>query len=232
MKKKLLFAAPTLMLAVSTVSASCLPKLELTPYIGADAQWRNTIFKQNFGKNIFKTNYPQGNIYAGVQFSDYLGVEGGFEGTSRVTRSNFISAGTVVLGVPALDEMVIAQSSFDGWHASVVGYLPIRNEWRCSLVGSVGFTSLRVKLNEITTPAGTAEVFPLAFAKRNSVLRLGAGIRHFFNDCMGFRAMVFWENTRKFKSVTTISPFPERILPETAKLKDSVIAGLGLFVQF
>src|SRR5690348_3147210 len=71
----------------------------LIPYVGLDAQYRSMEFKKDRGNNIAAKSYPQGNIFVGLRFCDYWGVEFGYQGTNNKKRDVTLQPTDRFLGV-------------------------------------------------------------------------------------------------------------------------------------
>lgn len=235
MKKTLaLLAAPAVLLAASAVMAE--NHWGVTPYVGADAEWRHMNFQKDFGQNLFKHDYPQGNVYVGVQFNEYLAVEGGYEATERKTRTAANVGSTVLTGIRLAAGNSIQSNStgqVKGLHANILGFLPICEAYRLKLIGLVGFARLKgnfartdVTINGVATLPDEMPAFTNTFKKRKSVLRLGAGLQHMINCNWGVRAMVKWENSKKL-TITSVED-TDFIL----KAKNSFIYSIGAFYTF
>ena len=86
MNKKIGLLVSVATIALSTTSAALAMTNEWwdgnKPYVGFDAQVRRMSFKGGFGNNLLQHHSPQGNLYAGVKFNEYVGVEAGYETTT------------------------------------------------------------------------------------------------------------------------------------------------------
>lgn len=247
MKKKLnlLLASVATLMSASTMASAEL-NWQLSPYVGVDAQVRHIGFKRNFGDNVFKKNYAQGNFYAGLKFIDYLGVEVGYEQAIKkngrtANPSGAVELGTTIPSVAGTTLYIYSQNSFQmhGPHASIIGFLPFCiNDQKFALIGSVGAVSLRTKLVHQPTEFNTGiltsaerEEFRAVFRKRKTVLRAMVGLQHMMTDHAGIRASVGFEKTSKF---TILNPVTRNTfnLNLRTKLKDSFNYGFGIFWQF
>lgn len=230
MKKTLaLLAAPAVLLAASAVMAE--NHWGVTPYVGADAEWRHMNFQKGFGNNLFNHDYPQGNVYVGVQFNEYLAVEGGYEATERKTRTNTLRTGDTTAGIlidtPNSTVQYNSTGQVKGLHANLIGLLPICESYRLKLIGLVGFA--RLKGNFVRTRTlvdGFSLPDSVNFKARKSVLRLGAGLQHMINCNWGVRGMVKWEESKKLKMIGI-----ENALT-SIKPKNSFIYSIGAFYTF
>lgn len=244
MKKKLsLLASAFVLFAASSASNAGVECL--TPYIGVDAQYRHMGFKRNFGHNIFKNHYPQANAYIGLMFSDFVGVEAGFEYAWKRSINKANGAGSIELGdthllIPGEVNFSTNSSRIYGPHVSLVGFSPfcICDE-HFEFYGSVGVARLKANLVyqptafrfegqffELT-PAQLAQT-KISFSKHKAVLRLGLGFNYMMHECAGVRLGVIWENTKKFNRLRGHTAD----LAARASMKDSFIYNLGIFWRF
>lgn len=231
------------LLAMSCFMVSSMPEkamsfdLCLTPYVGVDAQVRNMGFKKEYGGGpLFNNNYPQGNLFVGAMFNDYVGVEGGFEFTQLKSKEATQVEGQQILGYrvefPAETITVKAQNRLYGWNVNLIGAYPICNAYRISIIGSIGLARLRSKLDAcVTGSEGISQNRPcMKFpGQTKSILRLTAGLKHMITDCIGIRGTIGWENTSKFNKLTATTLQDIEFL---AKYKDSIQYGFGLFINF
>lgn len=241
MKKKLGLLCSVLALSTASTAMAGLSDLCLQPYAGVDVSIRHLGFHDTAEK-IFKRTYPQGDVYLGVKFNDYLGVQAGYEAiASRHKTTNFIGSdiffgNTLNPDVPNGLNQIVSSVRQYGWHADLVGFLPFCEEYCLSLIGSVGIAQLRTKLS-FTSPivdnaVATATELALSnrtFTGRKYVARLGLGIQQMLSDCLGVRFMFTWENTSRFKKLIA----PEQ--PTTAaivNLRNSTTFGVGVFYNF
>ncbi len=205
-KKLALLAVPAILLAASAATAD--NQWGFTPYVGADAEWRHLNYQTGFGENIFRHDYPQGNIYAGLKFNDYLAIEGGYEATGRKSRVTTLGPGNIFAGNSTAGTTLqfSTTSRIKGPHANLVGFLPIWDAYRLQLIGSVGFARLQenAEFTILTANGNPAIPDPRTFKQRKSILRVGAGLQQMISDSWGVRAMVKWENTNKFKMGSNI----------------------------
>ena len=234
MKKKFTLIAPVLLLGATHAMAEDY----LTPYAGIDAQVRHMNFKKGYGDNLFAHNTPQANLYAGLKFNEFVGIEIGVEGNSKKNKTKIVRAGDTFLGQPIL--LGISQTTYHAtdkttsFHANLIGFYPITCDNQ--VYASVG--AARIK-SHFTTRAITVlddqgqSVFdsPLRtenFKKNKTVLRLGVGMQQMLTSNAGVRAGVTWENTSKLRDIKASG----RTTPERIKLEDNFSYNLGLFWKF
>jgi opacity protein-like surface antigen len=225
-KKKLAFlAAPVFMLAASSNAQA---HWGTTPYVGADIQFRDMDFQSGFGDNLFSHHHPQGNVYLGAKLHEYFGVEAGFESTTRQNKKSTLRIDSTNLGLPVTTAVskYNVTSLIRGSHLSLVGFFPVCDQRRLTLIGLAGAAALKASFKVVNFYTNTGVLAPMQeFNKRKIVLRLGAGLEHMFACHWGLRGTVIWENTRKISAPTVSSA-------ALVKPKDSLIYSLGVFTSF
>lgn len=230
-----MISASVSLLSFGATASNLSDYCDLVPYVGADVQSRNMEFKKGFGDNITKKNYPQGNVYVGLKLNQYVGLEAGYERTKNVKKTTNLVASDMFLGIPlssadpAFTTQVNTKTKISAFHASIVGFLPLSEEYRLQLIGSLGIarTNLNMVL-EIPDSDLRAE-----FSRKKWVPKIGVGLQHMLTCQMGIRAMAGWEGTAPgSKSVQDIRPLNAPQSQRTARIKNSFSAGLGLFYNF
>jgi hypothetical protein len=204
-----------------TATANCIPLAN--PYIGMDAQVRHIKFKHNFGQNILKYRYPQGNFFGGFMLNSHLGIEGGYQFSKKQYTSRIDKPNDIILGFPLTDfayspyrtddNRSNAYSKINGWNLNLIGTLPIpHTESNFQLIGSIGASHLQLKAKNTLThtrtivfpmldaPIVDTYVHPVHFKKRKTVLRLSGGFQYKTTDSIGFRVLLGWENTAKLEA--------------------------------
>ncbi len=226
-----LFIGMTILLCMTT-QAKASVSLSLTPYIGIAAQALNQKMPGSFGGNVIKGDYAQANIFAGLRFCDYLGIEGGYETTPLQTYMTAVPAGSTVFDAAVVNppEMHSGKSQIRDWHASLVAFLPITDQ--CfKFLASIGVTRAKVFYYDYIMADAFSVINPFAFsntfAASKTVLRLGAGAIYMINDCAGVRALVGWNNTSRFHQIKS-----KEDVTRVIKLENSWNYGLGFFVEF
>ncbi len=262
MKKKLaLFGSPLLMLVTSGAAVANMNFMDCCPsfYAGADAQLRHMPFQKDFGGNILKKNYPQGNFFAGFKLNNCIGIEAGYEVSKKKTGNRVHSPADLIFGTTiepldppflvGISETSHASTRINGWNLNLVGFMPVWcEEYNLNLIGSVGLAQLRLKTHNRRTTRETVTLYdPItdaaigladevtvtnaAYNKRKVVLRLGAGVQHMLTECFGVRVLVNWENTAKLRAQGR-RPDTGLTLSSVSRLKNSFNYGLGVFTTF
>lgn len=235
---------------------------ELAPYAGVDAQMRHMSFERHFGGNIFHKSYPQANVFLGLKFKECVGVEIGYEFSKTQRHARNYNVGDVVFGqiiTSGASNPLLVSESFSGhasaktygWNFNLVGFYPVFcGDNNMQLIASIGFAHLRltahhvllnrnVLLNEFALEEGLripiTDVILEArnYKRRKNIFRMATGVQHMWGDCLGIRALITWEYTTKLKAhrnqfspITGLTPFSR------AKLKNSFLYGIGVFIPF
>lgn len=205
------------------------------PYLGADAQIRSMNWASGLGDNVFKKTAPQVNVYAGLRFCDYVGVEAGYEATTPRIVKNTIPSTSLFLGTPfpeVFSGPVLTEGKFEmnGWHGAFTGFIPVTS---CdTLFGSVGIARLHAKhFATLIAQSGSGSldqsIWQSRFSDKKTVARITGGYERLFNDCVGIRLSLGWENTNRLKNLRSRSNKTDRV-----SLKNSWNYGLGAFTTF
>lgn len=211
--------------------------LMASPYVGADVEIRHIDWASNLGSNVFKNNYPQGKVYGGLRFCDFIGIEVGYEATIAKTAKNTLPVGGIYLGDAypfSARGPVLAEGRFEisGPYAAILGFLPIT----CDDNVFISFGAVSLKASHWTYLLGDADLgvlnpeqTQLRFSKTKTVLRIGGGWEHLFCSCFGLRLNVAWENTTRFSQ---LKPENNPTSIRRVSLKNSWNYGFGIFYQF
>lgn len=156
------------MAATGSVSAGLFD--DFIPFYGVDyyQSWRK--LKNDLGV-IFPRSYPGITVYIGGKFTEFSGIEVGYDISARESKSWVLPAGTTIDGVTTTGSISGTTSvRFMGGHIDFIGYLPIQCVINsCELFGTVGYGNI-------------------------SGLRLGVGANYMLNRCMGLRGKLGYEN--------------------------------------
>lgn len=235
-------------LLLASTSNAQLCDFCFSPYIGADLQDRRLGWK-NDASDVFSKDAPQANIYGGLQFCDFLGLEGGYEASLPKTRSgqigtnsflgstSFTPPGGVVRG--ALVPPVFTESRFQisGWHGSILGTLPLFCP-EIKLNTTVGLAYLTAihsatVLSDFRVGERAAGDRFFYNSTKKVVLRLGVSLAYLFDQCTGLKFSVNWENTARFKNLSNQgAPVTIASPPASVSMKNSWMYGIGLFTKF
>ena len=205
------------------------------PYIGADYQLRETPFRERHGGGVFESQFQQGQIFLGVRFWEYLGIELTYSKTNIKNRFSQIGENGHALGVfvpPAgPTETHLSQAEYRVYSANLMGFylIPFDPLCRTELIGSFGIAQVKPKLkDELTHLDNVALTTPLVytFNKRRSVLRLMAGIQYKLTPNIGVRGTFTFEDTSQFEHLKANEFYDSH---RVVSLKNSLIYGLGFF---
>ena len=205
-----------------------------SPYLGLDHQWRKGHYHSEKGQNLFKMDYPQGNVFLGARFHDNFSVEVGYQFTPMRTRTAYVSSGERILGVlPAnAPERHITKSKITGWNIGLLAHYPIFDvrEHPVEILGYVGRVALRTYHQDILLQDKNGPldfmINTRTFIKRKTVWKFGAGAQYIFK-AVGIRGMVGFEDTNKFRD---LKPDESKIGKRRLSLKDTTLISIGMFV--
>jgi hypothetical protein len=226
-EEKMKLSKVIIAVAALDFSLSAIANIDITPYIGADAKWAHMEFQKRLGENLTKNSYLQDNLFAGVKLNEWVGFEAGYETTTKQSRTVQVSAGDPFYGraYPLLPTIsATTETRIDGFNASVVGFLPIFEEHRLSLLGSIGYANLKIHTTTIFPSNGAR----FDFKKKAWIPRVTVGIQQMVSDQFGIRVSAGWENTSKFNKISTVNT-PTSL---NAKVNNLTNFGLGLFYHF
>ncbi len=204
MKKLVTIALSGTMLVSSIVAAEGFeldPKVYLGAEVSANRYNSPKTLTDNKGLTLFRTdNKPLfGKNGAGVS---------GFIGT-RLNEYAGLEAGYNVLATPKIAN-ANGKIRANNAYIDAMGYLPIADQ--IDAIGSlgVGFLSTSVSVNNFNV-AGTNQSFSQKSSKAG--VRVGAGLAYKFDDCLGARLMLRYQQGNKH-------------------IKNITSAGVGLYYQF
>lgn len=258
MKKKLsLLAASALLFGASAPVMGSLSDWGVSPLIGVDTEIRHTPFRKHYGGDLFKKNYFEGNLYAGLRFLDYLGLELGYERISRKSSSSVSGPGSVEFNLRVPQNTIrysVNTFKIHGPHVDLVGYFPfcICDE-KFDFLASVGAVNLTASFihqptgeDFTATSLNRREIHRLRaeFKKRKTVLKAKVGFQYWMIDHAGVRATIGYENTSRLNHIAPkhwvdghahhhashAHHLTHALL--RAGLKDTILYSLGIFWQF
>lgn len=251
--------ALTLFSTASIISTYASAGLDicLDAYAGVDAQIRRMHFQKNFGGNVLQHRYPQANVFAGVKFNDYVGIEAGYEFTKKQRSTRTHRVGEVVFGelIPPNDPIFLsvthtsrASSKLNGANVNLVMFLPFCEQYNTQFIGSMGMAYLKSRVRNIFTTTSVSAEFDDAgdligtttvadavthdYKKRKYVPRISAGLQHITDCCVGIRLLATWENTAKLKNHGKDALTGTRHPDDISKPDKSWQIGLGVFTPF
>jgi hypothetical protein len=200
-------------------------------YLGADAVYGSTKFKQDYGANIFpKKPAPGLNLFVGHMFNENFGAELGFEVYKKMKRTETIAPGNIVAGALIEPMPGLTFISFDTTFKQRHPYLGAIAKTNIfgdnnfvSLMLGISVSNVKATFNPVATNAGPEENDPRTFSKTKPIGIVRATAEHKFNDQFGLRISGTWKNTAKFK----IKSQENSAAPTEVKLKNSFNFGIG-----
>lgn len=210
-------------------SLTAFANLDVHPYLGVNIGMKHSRFASNNGGNIFKSNYPVGGLFVGVEFLPELSLELNLESTVSKKKKSYGQEGTYPLGIK-LDQNYNFDSKARFYSVGMDLFYKFKFQESCNgfrpLIG-VGIKKVTAKLSSFYAPSANtldSAKFDLNKHKSRILLKLSGGVHYDFNDIFGVRGLISWENTSRLK--------PSSPKGSTAKLKDSFGATLGMVVKF
>ena len=202
-------------------------------YIGADFKWNRVQLTKASGSDLIKRNYPQGNLFAGMKLNKWVAFEGGYETTSKKTKTTAVSNGASFLGdinpIGAPPFLVNAATmKLSGFHASMVGLYPLSEHYAIDLMGSLGLGYSKMSSTIQFSDPPLPEITTRNFSKRKMIPRVTLGVQQMVSKHLGLRAMLAWEKTSSFKNLAPTNADSALRM----SLKDSHSLGLGVFYTF
>lgn len=237
MKKLILPIVATMGLLSTTQAFSNDFFCNVVPYVGIDAEGRHMGYKKGLGNNLFKKEFAEGNIYTGIKFNDWVGLEIGYRESSRKHTRAANTEGAVELGDAPLPAGAVNYSDntvqIKSPYINLVGYVPLCNNFQ--LFGAVGLTRARIQLRYRITgveldvfPQDVQDRFQRDFKRSKTIFQAQAGAQYLITSCLGLRGYVGFQNTAKFKNISSLTATST----SRASLKNSFLYGLGVFWNF
>lgn len=206
----------------------------LKPYGGVDVGMQHFGFKKGYGDNLFKKQLPKVNIFAGIKFNEYFGVEAGYESTIVGKRESTLVAGDSNLGVTFRGQTIVysSRTKISGGHLGLTGEYKLDKLGLSNLsaIGYVGLKHTNVKLarNRLKVNGSPNTSFEIVGNdSKKMLIKVSGGLQYFINNHIAVRALVGWENTSKIKphSYTASGLF------SNVQLKNSLHYSLGIILK-
>ncbi len=209
---------------------------DLSSYGGLEYVHRKLVFQAGYGKGEFRQFLPQANAFLGVQLNNYFGLEFGYLLSQARNRSSLAIGGNQSFGLLVKEEeFIISENKINlyGPHINVLGRLPL-GTCGFSLIGSLAVSSLTLKAG-YKPLAYQLEILPeedvieskRSFSSKKYVPSLMAGLGYQFTNCIGIRALIGYEQTKKFKNIA-----PKEVSPIKISLKNNILGSIGFIARF
>lgn len=223
-----------ILLAMSPLPAIASMPYFTAPYAGVEAIQTNQNYKTGFGKDIFKKNPQDYNIFAGFNFTKHFGIEAGYEFQPKRSKNT-----TLVAGQASLSNEFLVGSDTETYTSNIRGYHPYLGLFaeleQCypwfgkikyqALVGA-SFSTIKAQATNIAFDGVPIDPFVSTFSKYKTVFLAKLMIGHNFTDHFGLRISGQYRNLSTFK--INSSGTSTAIL----KLKDTWGVGIGLTYYF
>lgn len=177
------------------------------PNLGIDVGVKRQSFNNAFGEQHFRQDYPESNLYFGVKFHPYVGMEVGYQSVYRQQRWQYYDEGFGVLGSSATLPGGLEQRTFSsdvhgqGWNISLLGYWPVCPKTKTELMLALGMAWQKLYYSTVVALDDNPAT-PLAMwdSDTRAMFRAGVGIRQMITKHFGSRLQVFWEDTSKLSA--------------------------------
>lgn len=211
--------ATVAMLGVALISA---PTFADCFYMGGEAQYNTFKYSDSEFKGltfsgtnpISKKSVPGFGFFLGSRFNENFGLEGGVSSSGSVKGS--WNENRTINGVVRRNAGNIKMTT-SNLYADLMGYLPLGCD--VDLIGSMGIGFLTSKIDIDQAASGAVPGLSLSVTQNvtgthsKAGVRAGAGVQYKFNENLGARLMVRYQQGNDF-------------------VKNSTQAGLGMFYQF
>lgn len=182
----------------------------VNPFIGVDFYQAWMRPKPDFN-HFFPKNFPGVTIYLGAKFSNYMGVELGYDVSARQTRSvRDIESNRFNIRITRT-----------GGHFDLIGYMPLDCYDCFEFFGSIGYGWIQPQVSFYFNGHSLSE----NNNRGNGVLRLGLGTSYMFTECLGIRAKIGYEGTSSLRYNT-------RFIHSSRPYRDSLTFAAGFFARF
>lgn len=217
----------------------------MKPNLGIDVGIKNQSFNSSFGEEHFRQDYPETNIYFGIKFHPYIGIEAGYEYMYRQERLQYYNIGFGVLGsaptLPGgLDQRVFNSDVHgQGWNVSLLGFWPICPRTKTELTLALGLAWQKLYYSTaVALDSDPATPLAMWSSDTRAMFRAGVGIRQMITKHFGSRLQVFWEDTSKLSATFPIPVGQGGVLIPTTpadnytvRPRDNYSVLLGFFFQ-
>lgn len=218
--------AKRLTLFIATVFVSFLSSsvFAFTPrssyyFVGVDFQNRILKFDNNVGVDLFNEHSFQYDLYGGMRFLRYWGIDMGYFADKNKNQ-------TVDIG----SETHFTETKIKGPHVDLLTFSPLFPEYGIELIAGAGvsYSKLMLKdaivvLNNVSQTSPVSRTYDIKKATPRALI----GIQTLLLAAVGVRATLTWENTSVFNDLK-----PDEIPNDTRTVsaRNSWIYGVGFFV--
>lgn len=225
-----------LLAVMVVVQAGAIEACVWQPYVGAGVQYRHMPFVAGKGAGAFKTYFLEQQLYAGVKFNEYVGLETGYAfSTSQKKTTTFVGGQMLMGSLLTPTEVILSENRLKTRRISVdlVGFIPIVQD-KTELFFSAGIVSTTFKfqckqLADETRTFNQVEIdrFKRNFLATRIIPRIGVGMQYKLSETYAVRFGILGERTSAFKNIVPKERSPYRIA-----LKNSLNAQLSVVAKF
>ena len=210
--------------------------IDYDTYIGGSYK-QNWVKTKGEWQKLFPSQQTAFDVYFGWRFVPLLGIELGYEWTTRKPKSIIVSKNGVFMGVPnntGNDILMTGRLRFKTAHADLNAFIPLRfDEIVPEGIVSIGVAGMKPCVNVLTTSNAKVDTFSPKFTfiegRSKTVLRVGLGVQAMVLENVGVRALWRFENT----SVLRLRNSTLVYAPKTRDtFHNSQSLSLGLIIKF
>lgn len=205
----------------------------LHPFVGVDFQERTLQCENNFGGNLFQAHAFQYDLYTGIRFYYYWGIDIGYFANKNKNRTTEFGPSATVSGqtlsATAPTETHYTEIKIKGPHINFLGFYPLMPLYGIEMIGGIGvaYNKLMLKdaivaLSDVSLTSPISRTYDIKKANARALL----GLQTLLYSSVGIRATVTWENTSVFNNLKP-TEFPNDV--RSVNAKNSWAYGLGLF---
>ena len=205
------------------------------PYVGFELIQTNQNYKEGYGKGLFYKDQVNYNVFGGLRFARWLGLEAGYEASSKKGSQVRLEAGDRFPGNVLLDpgEFAIMESTIQVTHPYAGIFATCG--WRCiSMQAMIGasvshlkarYASLATETGNLTTDQYNSTVRTFSKTKVLPMAKISGLYK--FNNNFALRANFNYRNTSLMKTKAQQGSGVAEI-----KMKDTIGVGLGVLFTF
>ncbi|MDB6096581.1 MAG: hypothetical protein JWM09_859 [Francisellaceae bacterium] len=162
---------------------------------------------RNDWQSLVKQKHHGLSFFYGLNFNDFLGLEFGYEYTSRTNRESILANNDVLFGINNNTGSNInakAGVRLQAFYIDLMGYLPFKKwmntERNHGLLFSLGAETTRMRIRTSTDAPDSNFAQGLIFKPRtSSLLRVGLGAQAIVTDNAGLRVFYRWKTASQLK---------------------------------
>jgi predicted porin len=184
---------------------------DISPFIGADIGRSRVEMKKDFGEKIFRKNATFYNLFAGLDFNEYFGVEFGYQRDNTRRDKQSLVTGDVIMGLSPV-HAAFSPEDYDTFlriknkYFGITAQYPIAENLSLTVLFAPTKTQVKAGHTFIAfngTPIPQVDIDDFLYArtykKSKIVPMVRVGAKYKFHERLAFRANVTWMGTSRIK---------------------------------